>query len=157
MHPIPWKSPVCRVLAVQAPGVGPVARVDPGEGALGGAVLLDLLLVLLLVLLMGLVALLVALLDQTLGDTLGAEAEGQGRREGDPSRIRNVVGAISLSAIPICVSAVKTAKTMMPYGATLPAMLVSVAPRTMPATKLARSVARTRISTAAKSSAGCRP
>jgi len=153
MHPIPWKSPVCRVLAVQAPGVGPVARVDPGEGALGGAVLLDLLLVLLL----GLVALLVALLDQTLGDTLGAEAEGQGRREGDPSRIRNVVGAISFSAIPICVSAVKTAKTMMPYGATLPAMLVSVAPRTMPATKLARSVARTRISTAAKSSAGCRP
>ena len=153
MHPIPWKSPVCRVLAVQAPGVGPVARVDPGEGALGGAVLLDLL----LVLLPGLVALLVALLDQTLGDTLGAEAEGQGRREGDPSRIRNVVGAISLSAIPICVSAVKTAKTMMPYGATLPAMLVSVAPRTMPATKLARSVARTRISTAAKSSAGCRP
>jgi len=153
MHPIPWKSPVCRVLAVQAPGVGPVARVDPGEGALGGAVLLDLL----LVLLPGLVALLVALLDQTLGDTLGAEAEGQGRREGDPSRIRNVVGAISLSAIPICVSAVKTAKTMMPYGATLPAMLVSVAPRTMPATKLARSVARTRISTAAKSSAECRP
>ena len=75
MHPIPWKSPVCRVLAVQAPGVGPVARVDPGEGALGGAVLL--------VLLPGLVALLVALLDQTLGDTLGAEAEGQGRREGD--------------------------------------------------------------------------
>lgn len=152
MHPLPWKSPVCRVLAVQAPGVGPVTRVDPGEGALGGAVLLDLL----LVLLPGLIALLVALLDQTLGDTPGAEAEGQDCREGDPSRIRNV-GAISFSAIPICVSAAKTAKTMMPYGATLPAMLVSVAPRTMPATKLARSVARTRISTAAKSSAGCRP
>ena len=138
-------------LAVQAPGVGPVARVDPGEGALGGAVLLLVLLLLLLDLLPGLAALLVALLDQTPGDALAAEAEGQGRREGDQSEQDRNVGAISFSAIPICVRAAKTAKTMRPHCVTLPAMLLPVAPRTMPDTKLASSVARTRISTAAMS------
>src|SRR5215210_7665956 len=79
MRPLPRKSVVCLALAVQTPGLGPVVRVDPGKGALGGAVLL--LLVLLLDLLPGLAALLVALLDEALGHALAAEAEGQRRRQ----------------------------------------------------------------------------
>src|SRR5829696_3212143 len=65
-----------------------------------------------------------------------------------PSRIRNV-GAMSSFAIPSCVSAAKAANTMMLYCATLPMRLLPVAPRTMPATKLASRVASTRIRIAA--------
>ena len=79
-RPLPRKSPVCRVLAVRAPRLGPVGRVDPSEGALGGIGLLPVLL-LLLDLLPSIAALLVAVLDYPLGDALAAEAEGQRRRQ----------------------------------------------------------------------------
>ena len=137
-------------LAIQAPGVGPGARVDPGVGALGGAVLLLVLLLLLLDLLPGLAALLVALLDQTLGDVLAAEAERQGRREGDRPEQDQERRGDKLLGDPHLRQGREDREN---YDAVLRDAAGDAArrPRTMPATKLASSVARTRISTAAMS------
>ena len=57
-----------------------------------------------------------------------------------PSTIRNV-GAVSSTAIPSCVTAAKTAYTMIAYRATLARMSLPVAPLTMLDKKLAKSAA----------------
>ena len=100
--------------------------------------LLFLVLLLLLDLLLRLIALFVAILDYLLGDALATEAERYGRGQRNTTQQDQERGRYKLGGYPELGEAANAANTMMPYCATLPMTLLPVAPRTIPATKLAR-------------------